>query len=96
MTQFVRATTSDLIQMQKVPSCSPNKTNINRKFWFNTSVYSFSVKHGYFYGLRDRYDALVGAFHREDKKEIDRLEAEKLKDIELNLRGWIDLQPTKS
>ena len=24
-------------------------------------------------GLCDRYDALVGAFHREDKKEIDKL-----------------------
>ena len=40
-----------------------------------------------FYGLRDRYDALVGAFRREDKKEIDRLEAENLKDIELKLKG---------
>ena len=26
-----------------------------------------------FDGLRDGYDALVGAFHREDRKEIDRL-----------------------
>ena len=34
--------------------------------------------------LRHQYDALVGAFHREDKKEIHRLEAENLKDIELN------------
>ena len=25
-----------------------------------------------FDGIRDRYDALVGAFRREDKKEIDR------------------------
>ena len=40
-----------------------------------------------FYGLRDRYDALVGAFRREDKKEIDRFEAENLKDIELKLKG---------
>ena len=31
-----------------------------------------------FDGLRDRYDALVAAFRREDKKEIDRLEAENL------------------
>ena len=31
-----------------------------------------------FDGLRDRYDALVEAFCREDKKEIDRLEAENL------------------
>ena len=40
-----------------------------------------------FYGLRDRYDALVGAFRREDKKEIDRLETEYLKDIEVKLKG---------
>ena len=40
-----------------------------------------------FYGLRDRYDALVEAFRREDKKEIERLEAENLKDIELKLKG---------
>ena len=26
-----------------------------------------------FYGLCDQYDVLIGAFHREDKKEIDRL-----------------------
>ena len=26
-----------------------------------------------FHGLRDRYDALKGAFHRDDKKDIDRL-----------------------
>ena len=38
-----------------------------------------------FYGLRDRYDALVGAFRREDKKEIDRLEAENLSEIEENV-----------
>ena len=49
-----------------------------------------------FDGLRDRCDALVGAFRREDKKEIDRLKAENLKDIELELKGWIDLQSTKS
>ena len=48
---FRDAGLSDLIQMQNVPSCSSNKTNTNRKFWFNTSVYSFSVnfKHGYFW-----------------------------------------------
>ena len=40
-----------------------------------------------FDGLRDRYDALIGAFCREDKKEIDRFEAENLKDIELKLKG---------
>ena len=40
-----------------------------------------------FYGFRDRYDALVGACRREDRKEIDRLEAENLKDIELKLKG---------
>ena len=39
-----------------------------------------------FDGLRDRYDALGGAFPREDKKEIDRFEAENLKDIELKLK----------
>ena len=40
-----------------------------------------------FYGLRNQYDALVGAFHREDKKETNRLEADNLKDIELKLKG---------
>ena len=30
-----------------------------------------------FYGLCDRYDALVGAFRREDKKVIDRLHRNK-------------------
>ena len=40
-----------------------------------------------FDGLRDRYDALAGAFRREDKEEIDRLEAENQKDIELKLKG---------
>ena len=39
------------------------------------------------FGLRDRYDALVEAFRREDKKEIDRLEVDNLKDIELKLKG---------
>ena len=39
-----------------------------------------------FYGHRDRYDALGGAFHREDKKEINRFEAENLDDIELKLK----------
>ena len=40
-----------------------------------------------FYGLRDPYDVLVGAFLRENKKKIDRLEAENLKDIEVKLKG---------
>ena len=40
-----------------------------------------------FDGLCVRYDALVGAFHREDKKVIDRLEAKNMKDIELKLNG---------
>ena len=44
-----------------------------------------------FDGLRDRYDALAGAFRRKDKKEIHRqtyrLEAENLKDIKLKLNG---------
>ena len=40
-----------------------------------------------FEGLCVRYDALVGAFHREDKKVIDRLEAKNMKDIELKLNG---------
>ena len=39
-----------------------------------------------FDGHGDRYDALGGAFHREEKKEIDRFEAENLKDIELKLK----------
>ena len=39
-----------------------------------------------FDGLHDRYDALGGAFHREDKKEINRFEAKNLKDIELKLK----------
>ena len=39
-----------------------------------------------FDGLCGRYNALVGAFHREDKKEIDRLEAENLKDTEVKLK----------
>ena len=39
------------------------------------------------YGLCDRYETLVEAFRREDKKEIDRFEAENLKDIELKLKG---------
>ena len=38
-------------------------------------------------GLCDRYDALIGAFLREAKKEIDRLQAENLKDIEVKLNG---------
>ena len=46
-----------------------------------------------FDGLHDRYDALVGAFRREDKKENDR---QNLKDIELKLREWSDLQSTRS
>ena len=40
-----------------------------------------------FDGLRDRYDALTGAFRRKDKDKINRLEAENLKDIELKLKG---------
>ena len=40
-----------------------------------------------FYGLCDRYDALAGAFCREDKKVIDRLEAKNLKDIKVKLNG---------
>ena len=39
-----------------------------------------------FYGFCDRYDALRAAFRREDKKEINRFEAENLKDIELKLK----------
>ena len=39
-----------------------------------------------FYGLHDGYDALVGASHREDNKETNKLEAENLKDIELKLK----------
>ena len=38
-----------------------------------------------FDGLRDRYDALAGAFHREDKKEIDRL-GSNLNNIEVKLK----------
>ena len=40
-----------------------------------TLVYTVSqltLSKDIFYGIRDRYDALVGAFRREDKKEIDR------------------------
>ena len=35
---FHDASLSDLIQMRKVLLCSSNKTNIIRKFWFNTVV----------------------------------------------------------
>ena len=34
-----------------------------------------------FDGLHDRYDALVGAFHRDDKKKIDRHKAENLNQV---------------
>ena len=48
-------------------------------------------------GLCDRYDALVGAFRKEDKKVIDRLEAKSLKDIEVKLNGMDQsLQSTKN
>ena len=40
-----------------------------------------------FDGLCDQYDALIGAFHREDKKRLTDLEAENLKDIEIKLKG---------
>ena len=47
------------------------------------TVSQLTLRMDIFDGLRDRYDALGGAFRREDKKEIDRFEAENLKDIEL-------------
>ena len=69
--------------MKKVPACSSfDKTNI--------SIISikFLNQLDIFYGLYDRYDALVGAFYREGKKEIDTdFKAENLNDIEVILKG---------
>ena len=70
----------------KVPSVHQIK-QISTENFDLTLVYTVSqltLSMDSFDGLRDRYDALVGAFRREDKKEIDRLEAENLKDIGLN------------
>ena len=45
--------------------------HLTKQTFYQVSQSTLSME--IFDGLRDRYDALVGAFHREHKKEIDRL-----------------------